>query len=192
MAGKIVAAHIVFDERLFKLSLLLASADRRVSFGAVMKWSAAFLMAASAIFVGSVSLAQGGAPAAPNFANPPHKNLKVYSADMPRAQLLANMRLFSQSLGVRCTHCHVGTEGQPLSTFDFASDAKPAKEMARKMLLMTRRINSQDFGVTDFANVKVTCYTCHRGSTKPVAMPPDAPVPIAPAPAAASNASERG
>ena len=157
-----------------------------------MKWTASLLVAAATSFAASVAIAQSGAQQAPNFANPPHKNLKIYPAGMPRAQLLANMRLFSQSLGVRCTHCHVGVEGQPLPTFDFASDAKPAKEMARKMLLMTRRINSEDFGVTDFANVKVTCFTCHRGSTKPVAMPPDAPVPVAPTPAAAPNASERG
>ena len=140
----------------------------------------------------SVAFAQSPAPSAPDFANPPHKNLKIYPGDMPRAQLLANMRLFSQSLGVRCTHCHVGTEGQPLSTFDFASDAKPTKATARRMLLMTRAINQQHFGVPDFANDKVTCFTCHRGSTKPVAMPPDAPVPVTPPPAAAPNVSERG
>ena len=50
------------------------------------------------------------------------------------------------------------------------------------MLVMVHRINEQDFGEKDFANVKVTCFTCHRGSTKPVAMPPpDAPVPPPPA-----------
>ena len=136
----------------------------------------------------SVAFAQTAGPA-PAFANPPHKNLKIYPADMPRAQLLANMRLFSQSLGVRCTHCHVGEEGKPLPTFDFASDAKPAKQMARKMLLMTRSINRDHFGVTDFANVKVTCFTCHRGSTKPETMPPDAPVPVTVTPAAPT---ERG
>ena len=148
------------------------------------------LGAATAAFGLSVAFAQTGAP--PAFGNPPHKNLKIYPADMPRAQLLANMRLFSQSLGVRCTHCHVGAEGQPLSTFDFASDAKQTKQTARKMLLMVRRINREDFGVTDFKDVKVTCFTCHRGSTKPVAMPPDAPVPVAPPPPAAGQATERG
>jgi len=82
------------------------------------------------------------------------------------------MKFFAQSLGVRCTHCHVGEEGKPLSTFDFASDAKQTKLTARKMLAMVHRINSEDFGVTDFANVKVTCFTCHRGSTKPLTAPP--------------------
>jgi hypothetical protein len=153
-------------------------------------FASSLLVVAAAGLGISVAMAQTGAPSPAPFGNPPHKNLKIYPSDMPRAQLLANMRLFSQSLGVRCTHCHVGTEGQPLSTFDFASDAKQAKRTARKMLLMTRRINREDFGVTDFKDVKVTCFTCHRGSTKPVAMPPNDPAPIAPVPA--SPATERG
>jgi cytochrome c peroxidase len=129
----------------------------------------------------SVAFAQGTPPPAPAaFAVPPYKNLKVLPQDITRANLLNTMKLFSQSLGVRCTHCHVGEEGKPLSTFDFASDAKEKKIVARKMLAMVHRINSQDFGVTDFANVKVTCFTCHRGSVKPLTMPPDAAVPAAP------------
>src|SRR5688572_32961490 len=102
------------------------------------------LLAAAASFGLSIAAAQTGPPAPAPFGDPPHKNLKIYPADMPRAQLLATMRLFSQSLGVRCTHCHVGTEGQPLSTFDFASDSKPATQTARKMLPMVRRINRED------------------------------------------------
>ena len=136
------------------------------------------LIAAAAMLGGSVAWAQGqpAAPAAPpRFAVPPYKNLKVLPRSITRENLLDTMKLFSQSLGVRCTHCHVGEEGQPLSTFDFASDAKPKKQVARKMLAMVHRINRQDFGVTDFAKVKVTCFTCHRGSTKPLAMPPAKP-----------------
>ena len=125
----------------------------------------------------SVAFAQTAAPPA---APPGFKNLQVLPKEIARSQLMATMKLFAQSLGVRCTHCHVGEEGKPLSTFDFASDAKPTKLTARKMLAMVHRINQQDFGVTDFAQVKVTCFTCHRGSTKPLTMPPDAPVPVAP------------
>jgi len=120
---------------------------------------------------------------------PPYKNLQVLPKDSSRVQLLPTMKFFAQSLGVRCTYCHVGTEGQPLSTFDFASDAKPTKLIARKMLAMVHRINQQDLGVTDPKDLKVTCYTCHRGSTKPLTTaPPAEPAPTAPAP----KASERG
>ena len=107
---------------------------------------------------------------------PPYKNLKVFPKDISRADLLSNMKFFSQSLGVRCSHCHVGEEGKPLSTFDFASDAKEKKQIARKMLAMAHRINSQNFDQAEDPGVlKVTCYTCHRGSTKPLTKPPSQP-----------------
>ena len=136
----------------------------------------AVLGIAAATFGLSVAFAQ---PAAPPPAAPAFKNLKVLSPTISRPDLMNVMKLFAQSLGVRCTHCHVGEEGKPLSTFDFASDAKEKKLIARKMLAMVHRINQQDFGVSDFGNVKVTCFTCHRGSVKPLTMPPDAPVPVA-------------
>ena len=132
-----------------------------------------FLAGSVAIFGLSAALAQAPAAAPPPFAAPPFKNLKVLPADISRANLLQHMKLFSQSLGVRCSHCHVGEEGKPLSSFDFASDAKPAKDAARRMLAMVRRINSQDFGVAEVKDAKVTCFTCHRGSPKPATVPPD-------------------
>ena len=134
------------------------------------------LAGSAALFSVSMALAQSGPP--PGAPPPPPKNLQVFPKDIPRPQLIANMKLFSQSLGVRCTFCHVGEEGH----LDFPNDGKKEKQTARKMLAMVHRINKEDFGVTDFANAKVTCFTCHRGSTKPVAMPPaDAPVPPPPA-----------
>jgi hypothetical protein len=37
---------------------------------------------------------------------------------------------------------------------------------------MVHKINREEFGVTDVANAKVTCFTCHRGSTDPLREPP--------------------
>jgi hypothetical protein len=147
------------------------------------------LAAGSAAFLAAVATAQT-APAPSTPAPAWHaKNLQVLPKDISRDQLLPIMKSFAQSLGVRCTYCHVGEEGKPLSTFDFASDAKKDKVTARKMLVMVHRINEQDFGVKDFKDVKVTCYTCHRGSTKPLTAPPPAlPVPAVPVPAT----TERG
>ena len=141
-----------------------------------------------AAFVAAVASAQTApAPQAPApFAVPPYKNIQVLSKDITRDQLLSNMKFFAQSLGVRCSHCHVGEEGKPLSTFDFASDAKKEKQTARAMLRMVHRINEQDFGVQEFKDVKVTCYTCHRGALKPLTAPPPAPAQQAP------TATERG
>jgi len=129
------------------------------------------LIAAAVTFGVSIAVAQPtpSPPAQPNFANPPYKNLKIFPQTISRDQLIANMKLFSQSLGVRCTFCHVGEEGKPLSTFDFASDAKAHKLRAREMLDMAHFINQDTFdGV-----MKVTCFTCHRGSNKPPALPPE-------------------
>ena len=133
------------------------------------------LMSAATLFGISVATAQTApqrAPSAPPVSPPPFKNLQVFPKDIARPQLLGSMRFFTQSLGVRCTFCHVGVEGQPPSTYDFASDAKKEKLIARKMLLMVQRINAQDFGIQPgMANAKVTCFTCHRGSQHPLTSP---------------------
>ena len=137
------------------------------------------LAAAAAVFGVSVAVAQTAAPPAgpPAFANPPHKNLKVLPQDISAQQLLGTMKFFAQSLGVRCTYCHVGQEGQPLSSFDFASDAKAHKNIARGMMRMVKEINGNLPGITGEADSKVTCFTCHRGSTTPATMPTAAAAP---------------
>jgi tetratricopeptide (TPR) repeat protein len=103
---------------------------------------------------------------------PPQKlqNLKVFPKDIPVRALLDTMGSFTRALGVRCTYCHVGEEGQPLSTFDFASDEKPTKNKAREMLRMVGAING-DY-LTKLASrrsppVNVACMTCHRGVSVP-------------------------
>jgi len=95
---------------------------------------------------------------------------------------------------VRCTYCHVGEEGKPLSTFDFASDAKEKKKIARDMLRMAHRLNTDLPGITGDPSARITCYTCHRGSTKPLVTPPEgAPNTVPPPPAAApAKPPERG
>jgi hypothetical protein len=150
------------------------------SFGGEMKRRAPSLILAGAagLFAISVAAAQTPVPppAAPPFAVPPFKNLKIFAPDTSRADLLANMKFFAQSLGVRCTYCHVGEEGKPLSTFDFASDAKPNKAIARDMLRMADRLNSKELpAIGGLIDPQITCYTCHRGSTKPATTLPAAP-----------------
>ena len=147
------------------------------------------LIGAASLFGVSVAVAQTApplaAPAQAPFAVPPYKNLKVFPKDISRANLLSNMKLFSQSLGVRCIYCHVGTEGQPLSTFDFASDAKEHKAIARDMLRMAHRLNTDLPGITGDPSARISCFTCHRGSEKPVADVPAGAVLVPPRPGAA-------
>jgi hypothetical protein len=95
-------------------------------------------------------------------------NLQILSKDMTRPALVGVMRSFAMELGVRCEHCHLG-EGNDLSRFDFASDARAAKATARRMMKMLEVINGDSLkGIGDPARQpKVTCYTCHRGEKTP-------------------------
>ena len=170
MTGKIVAAHISATGAMFKCFALLATMHSCDSFGSVMKaiLPIAVLGIAAASFGLSVAFAQAPAPAQAPFAVPPYKSLMVLPKTISRADLLNTMKTFSQSLGVRCTHCHVGEEGKPLSTFDFASDKKANKAIARDMLRLVHRLNTKDLpAIGGLESPQVTCYTCHRGSKEP-------------------------
>lgn len=99
-----------------------------------------------------------------------YTNLEVLPKDITRERLTAIMRGFTAALGVRCSTCHVGEEGNPLSTYDFASDDKTTKLKAREMLRMVQAINGQylaNLPQRTRPNVRVTCATCHRGVRRP-------------------------
>ena len=100
-------------------------------------------------------------------------NVKVIPKNTPPMQVIGMMRNFAGSLGVRCNYCHVGQEGQPLNTFDFAKDEKRTKLVARQMMRMVEEINRRvDTLPHDHDqphdSLRVTCMTCHRGVSRPV------------------------
>ena len=108
----------------------------------------------------------GGQPPAP----PPLTNLKIYPKDIARPELIATMQGFVRQLGVQnqggCTFCHVGTA----PNFDFASDTNPKKDIARRMILMSREITAKLPEVTGKQASAITslrCATCHRGMAVP-------------------------
>ena len=79
-------------------------------------------------------------------------------------QFQDEMNLINQALGVNCNTCHVRG--------NFASDEKPEKQSARRMLEMTKMINKQffpDHKPKEGESVlgRVTCYTCHQGEQTP-------------------------
>jgi hypothetical protein len=97
-------------------------------------------------------------------------NLKLLDPEISKGELIGTMRDWATGLGVRCNHCHVGPDN--LIGMDFASDEKPTKRAARRMLVMARSINGELLG--DLPTVEegathqvVSCYTCHRGQSKP-------------------------
>jgi hypothetical protein len=113
-------------------------------------------------------------PAPAQAPPPPLTNLTVYPKDIPRPQLITTMQGFVAALGVQaqggCGYCHVGTAPQ----FDFASDANPKKNVARKMILMSREISAKLPEVTGKPAAEIAslrCATCHRGVAIPKLLP---------------------
>lgn len=100
------------------------------------------------------------------------KNIKVLNG-MPAGQLDATMDFFNSSLGVRCDFCHV-RQGNRLAP---ELDDKEEKKAARRMIQMQMEMNSHH--LADFGGTRISCYTCHHGSTDPArfaAMPFAPPV----------------
>ncbi|MEN3335109.1 MAG: photosynthetic reaction center cytochrome c subunit [Blastocatellia bacterium] len=85
-----------------------------------------------------------------------YRNIQVLKG-LPASQLQAIMALMTGSLGVRCNYCHVNP---------FDKDEKAAKQTARMMMQMVFDLNKGRFAGRD----AITCYTCHRGQTKPAAV----------------------
>src|SRR5947207_103685 len=87
-----------------------------------------------------------------------YKNIQVLKG-APADQLMPAMQFISSSLGVQCDYCH------EMGAFD--RDDKKPKQIARKMMEMMFAINKNNFE----GHREVTCYSCHRGATQPVATP---------------------
>jgi photosynthetic reaction center cytochrome c subunit len=87
-----------------------------------------------------------------------YKNIQVLK-DVSADQLIPAMRFITASLGVECAYCHVADH--------FERDDKKPKQTARDMMRMVLAIDKNTFA----SNREVTCYSCHRGSPKPQAMP---------------------
>jgi len=99
------------------------------------------------------------------------ENLKVLPTEISKREMMETMKSMSGALGVRCWYCHVGEEGQPLSSFDFASDEKKNKVIARGMMEMTRDLNQKYLpGIAEKSGHdldSLNCRTCHRGVSHP-------------------------
>ena len=89
-----------------------------------------------------------------------NKNIQALKG-LPNSQLLTVMHFMRTSLGVRCDYCHIAENGK------YWMDDKPPKQVARRMIEMVAEINKNNFA----GQAVVTCNTCHRGQTRPVAVP---------------------
>jgi len=100
-------------------------------------------------------------------------NLQVWPKDTSRAVIMQFMNAFGDSLGITCDYCHVQRDGK----FDYASDDKREKRVARQMILLRDSINvvlpaivgkPAGAGPTSGEGhegmpVRVLCSSCHRG-----------------------------
>jgi tetratricopeptide (TPR) repeat protein len=86
------------------------------------------------------------------------KNIQVLKG-IPSDQLVPSMRFIAASLGVECSYCHVPEH--------FEKDDKKPKQIARDMMRMMLSIDKDNFA----GYREVTCYSCHRGSLQPEALP---------------------
>lgn len=92
-----------------------------------------------------------------------YKNIQVMKG-VPADQFVQTMKYFTRALGVRCEHCHVTAPGNPIPGFGaWSKDDLETKQTARKMIRMAGAIQAEYFP----GKKEPTCWTCHRGSTKP-------------------------
>jgi hypothetical protein len=105
----------------------------------------------------------------------PKRNLKILPKDISHDDLDKIMDSWKVALGVKCGFCHAPSKDSSSRHLDFASDAKPEKDIARHMFRMTAKINKKyfNFDKDDKGAVipAVTCLTCHRGEPHPETKP---------------------
>jgi hypothetical protein len=97
-------------------------------------------------------------------------NTKVIPHNTPVTEVIGTMRNFAGDLGARCSFCHVGEEGKPLSSYDFPKDEKRTKLVARQMMRMVEEINRRLDTLPERPDpaVRATCRTCHHGLNRPM------------------------
>jgi hypothetical protein len=101
---------------------------------------------------------------------PKYTNLKVLPKNISEKQLRNIMEEWEHALGTRCSFCHARNE--ETKKMDFASDAKPEKEMARHMFKMVTMLNKKYFEAKKdstgmIMETGVNCNTCHKGVSHP-------------------------
>jgi hypothetical protein len=99
-----------------------------------------------------------------------YTNLQVLSKDIAPKDLQRIMEdEFEDGLGVGCNFCHAQEKGS--LHLDYASDAKPEKEIARAMMRMTMDINKKYFAVemplVGDSLMAISCSNCHHGTAHP-------------------------
>ena len=120
--------------------------------------------AAVCLLTMAVAHGQTGAAQRPPMAEEVFKNVQVLKG-IPVNEFMETMGFFSASVGGDCGFCHVAAAGG--SWEKYADDDNPLKQTSRRMVRMMGAINTANFA----GRQVVTCYTCHRGSSRPRVTP---------------------
>jgi photosynthetic reaction center cytochrome c subunit len=122
-------------------------------------------LATTSLCLLGVALAHGQARPEPKqpMAEKAFKNVKVLTG-IPVDEFMATMGFFAASLSMNCTDCHVAESG---GNWEKYADDTELKQTARRMIGMVAGINKTYFG----GKREVTCYSCHRGDTRPRVTP---------------------
>jgi photosynthetic reaction center cytochrome c subunit len=132
------------------------------------KWISGYALGMVLLYFMGVPSARGQAPPAntqqkPLMAEDVFKNVQLLKGISVK-EFLETMGFFSAATGMNCIDCH--SPDADASLDGYAIDT-PLKQTARKMMLMVNMINKTNFG----GQLRVTCYTCHRATDHPEAIP---------------------
>ena len=135
--------------------------------GAVREWRVC--VAGLTVCLLGVALASGqtgtAAPAAqrPQMSEQAFKDIEELRG-IPVKEFMETMGFFAASLSLNCTDCHGEASGSSWARY---ADDTPLKTTTRRMIRMVNALNKANFGGAPV----VTCFTCHRGSQRPKAVP---------------------
>jgi len=128
----------------------------------------------SRIFLGAVAVeavcllgvalsGQGTQGPRPQMAEEVFKNVQVLKG-IPVDEFMDTMGMFAAALSLNCVDCHTS---ESVGTWEHFADETPIKRTARRMITMVNTLNMTNFG----GRRVVSCYTCHRGDTRPKVVP---------------------
>jgi len=83
---------------------------------------------------------------------------------IPVKEFMGTMGFFAAATGMNCVQCHVQESSGSWARY---ADDTALKQTARKMIVMMNAINRTYFG----GRRVLTCYSCHRGVTRPEVIP---------------------
>ena len=117
----------------------------------------------AALWLASAAIVAQGTSDRPQMAEEVFKNVQLLKG-IPVDQFMGTMGLFSASTGLNCTDCHLDESGGNWAKY---ADDNARKQMTRRMMQMVDTINQTNFG----GRQVVTCFTCHRGASRPSVKP---------------------